>query len=193
MVQSTNTMASLVLSVFRNRTPPLMLTLFKTMVMSKLEYCCPVWNLHKIGGIESIESIQRNLGAAFMVTKAWTIGSAWRNYVPCPSNDDESDISLYTPENSQWWGVKWPKYVIVRNPDAWYKGNSPIHQQQGSAIRGNTLRNSFGVMAAKLWNISPAEINYKISFKIALAKFLKDFPETPPTDGYTSITNSTLL
>ena len=53
--------------------------------------------------------------------------------------------------------------------------------------------NSFGVMAAKLWNISPAEINYKISFKIALAKFLKDFPETPPTDGYTSMTNNTLL
>ena len=56
--------------------------------------------------------------------------------------------------------------------------------------------NSFGVMAAKLWNILPAEINCKMTldpFKTALAKFLEDFPDTPPTDGYTSITNNSLL
>ena len=60
MVQSASTMASWVLSVFRNRSPLLMLTLFKTMVRSKLEYCCPVWNPRKIRDIKSIESIQRN-------------------------------------------------------------------------------------------------------------------------------------
>ena len=37
-----------------------MLTLFKTMVRSRLEYCCPVWNPSKITDIEAIENVQRN-------------------------------------------------------------------------------------------------------------------------------------
>ncbi len=60
MLKSARTMASWVFSVFSDRTPFLMLTLFKTLVRSKLEYCCPVWNPHKIADIEAIESVQRN-------------------------------------------------------------------------------------------------------------------------------------
>ena len=37
-------MAAWVLSVFRDRSILVMMTLYKTMVRSKLEYCCPVWN-----------------------------------------------------------------------------------------------------------------------------------------------------
>ncbi|XP_063683523.1 uncharacterized protein LOC134818009 [Bolinopsis microptera] len=53
-------MTSWVLSVFRDRSRFLVLTLYKTMVRSKLEYCCPVWNPDKISDIEAIESIQRH-------------------------------------------------------------------------------------------------------------------------------------
>ena len=59
MLEGARTMAAWVLSVFSNRSPTLMLTLFKTMVRSKLEYCCPVWNPHKIGDIKAIENIHR--------------------------------------------------------------------------------------------------------------------------------------
>ena len=38
----------------------LMLTLYKTMVRSKLKYCCPVFNPDKTGDIETSESIQRH-------------------------------------------------------------------------------------------------------------------------------------
>ena len=62
MAKTARTMTSWVLSVFRDRSRFLMLTLFKTMVRSKLEYCCPVWNPDKISDIEleAIESIQRS-------------------------------------------------------------------------------------------------------------------------------------
>ena len=43
--------------VFSDRSPFLMLTLFKTMVRSRLEYCCPVWNPSKITDIEAIERL----------------------------------------------------------------------------------------------------------------------------------------
>ena len=56
--------------------------------------------------------------------------------------------------------------------------------------------NSFGVKAAKLWNLLPKEIN-SIStldaLKSSLAVFLKNFPDTPPTKGYTAINNNSLL
>ena len=59
-VQSARTMASWVLSVFRDRSPFIMLTLYKTMVRSRLEYCCPVWNPSKIQDIQALENVQRN-------------------------------------------------------------------------------------------------------------------------------------
>ena len=60
MAKTARTMTSWVLSVFRDRSRFLMLTLYKTMVRSKLEYYCPVWNPDKISDIEAIESIQRH-------------------------------------------------------------------------------------------------------------------------------------
>ena len=60
MLEGARTMAAWVLSVFSDRSPFLMLTLFKTMVRSRLEYCCHVWNPHKISDIKAIENIQRN-------------------------------------------------------------------------------------------------------------------------------------
>ena len=54
-----NVMASWVLSVFRDHSSTVMLTLFKSLVRNKLEYCCSVWNTSKIGDIQAFETIQR--------------------------------------------------------------------------------------------------------------------------------------
>ncbi len=43
-IQGARKMAAWVLSAFRDRSQTTMLTLYKSMVRSKLEYCCPVWN-----------------------------------------------------------------------------------------------------------------------------------------------------
>ena len=60
IVKDARKMASWVFSVFRDMSQFLMLTLYKAMVQSKTEYCCPVWNPTKVGDIEAIESVQRN-------------------------------------------------------------------------------------------------------------------------------------
>ena len=52
-------MAAWVLGTFKDRSPLTMLTLFKSMVRSKLEYCCPVWDPPKITDIQNIENVQR--------------------------------------------------------------------------------------------------------------------------------------
>ena len=52
-------MAAWVLGTFKDRSPLTMLTLFKFMVRTKLEYCCPVWDPPKITDIQNIENVQR--------------------------------------------------------------------------------------------------------------------------------------
>ena len=59
-VQEARKMAAWALSVFRDRSQTVMLTLYKSLVRSKLEYCCPVWSPTIIGDIQKLENVQRN-------------------------------------------------------------------------------------------------------------------------------------
>ena len=51
--------AAWVLSVFKTRSTDVMLTLYKSMIRSHLEYCCPLWHPSKVSDIELLESVQR--------------------------------------------------------------------------------------------------------------------------------------
>ena len=58
--------------------------------------------------------------------------------------------------------------------------------------------NSFGVKAAQLWNLLPAEAKTFHSldkFKISLSKFLSDIPvpDLPPVTGYSTGNRNSLL
>ena len=58
-VQSARKMSSWIFTAFRDRSCSVLLTLYKTMERSKLEYCCPVWNPVKISDIRKLENVQR--------------------------------------------------------------------------------------------------------------------------------------
>ena len=61
MTTEARKMASWVLGAFRDRSVLTMTTLFKSLVRSKVEYCCPLWNPTRIGEIQLIENIQKQL------------------------------------------------------------------------------------------------------------------------------------
>ena len=67
-------MAAWVLSAFRDRSQMVMMTLYKSMVRSKLEYCCPVWSPTKVTEIQKIEDVQREFTRKIVGSKDLVIG-----------------------------------------------------------------------------------------------------------------------
>ena len=55
--------AGWILRVFKTREPIAMMTLFKSMVLPHLEYCCPLWSPLTIGRVRQLEAIQRSFTA----------------------------------------------------------------------------------------------------------------------------------
>ena len=190
-------MASWVLSTFRDRSPLLMITLFKTMVRSRLEYCCPVWNPHKVQDIKALENIQRsftkkiigcqdlnywdrlkklNVLSLQRRRERYCIIHVWKMLNGLAPND----IGLTT-------------YNHIRLGN---KIRLPPHNNKAQASVTTDYENSFKIKASRLWNLLPKSINTiktLDSFKEELGNFLRRFPDTPPVPGYTAINRNSLL
>ena len=59
MVTKARSKLSWVFSVFKTRDRTVMTSLYKSLVRSTLEYCCPLWNPGKVTDIQLIEGVQR--------------------------------------------------------------------------------------------------------------------------------------
>ena len=87
--------AAWVLSVFHSRSPEIMLTLYKSMVRSLLEYCYPLWSPTKVTDIQELENVQK-------ISTTKIAGMSELNYVcalkscPCSHfNEDENGKLFY--------------------------------------------------------------------------------------------------
>ena len=60
MCQSAKNMCSWILRTFQSRSPDVMLTLWKSMVLPILDYCSQLWSPTKVGEIQQIEQVQKN-------------------------------------------------------------------------------------------------------------------------------------
>ena len=59
-----------------------------------------------------------------------------------------------------------------------------------------TYDNSFGVKATRLWNLLPNSVNTICTldaFKIAMGRFIEQYPDQPPVLGYTPPNSNYLL
>ena len=86
--------------------------------------------------------------------------------------------------------------LFKNNPRHGIKVTVPALNNKSQRSVATHYENSFGVKSAQLWNLLPKEINSISSLdllKPSLAKFLKEFPDTPPTKGYTATNNNSLL
>jgi len=197
MVDGARRMAAWTLGVFKDRSKPVMLQLYKSLIRSKLEYCCPLWDPSLVQDIQMIEDVQRyftkritgmsdlsywerisalQLQSLQRRRERYIIIHTWKTiagYVP-------NDINMEFVENRRF-GTQ----VVV-----------PTMTKTASSRAKTFYDRSFGVKAAQLWNLLPAETKTFESldrFKISLSTFLKKVPDRPPTTGYSTANHNSLL
>ncbi len=190
--QEARKMAAWALSAFRDRSQTVMLTLYKSMVRSKLEYCCPVWNPTSINEIQKLEAVQQSFTKKILGCKDLHY---W---------DRLKKLNLLSLQRRR------ERYCIVH---VWkiLNGQAPndigfkfqSHQRLGIKAEIPSINKrsqmsvrtdydkTFRVRAAQLFNLLPTalgSITTLDAFKAGLSRFLEQCPDTPPVPGYTQRT-----
>ena len=133
-------MASWVLSAFASRSPTVMLTLYKSMVRSRLEYCCPVWSPAKISDcLESCQDIRQKLENVQRCVVRKTAGLKDMNYWEEAENDVASTPKrkiLHHPslEDNQRTCSKRCSNAVQDSLPAWDQSTNPTDQHQSPDI-----------------------------------------------------------
>ena len=197
MIASARKVCSWVLSVFRDRSKPTMLLLYKSLIRCKLEYCCPVWDPTQIGNIQNIEDIQRNFTAKIICCKDmdyWTRLRVLNLQSLQRRRERYSIIHMWKLLNNAA-----PNDLNVKFIDQERKGMRVRLPAlvKGATCAAQTARdNSFSLRAAKLWNILPANVTRITkfeTFKTELGNFIAQFPDRPPATGYSCVNTNSIL
>ena len=189
--------ASWALSAFKTRDRITMLTLFKSLVRSHLEYCCPLWNSSKVSDIQQAEGVQRTFTSRIS-------GMQHLNYW-----ERLKSLNLMSLQRRR------ERYIIIhmwkvlhnRCPnDLGIKfTTTPRHGTKAilpPLVKSSSQRNqslydgSFAVIGPRLWNIVPKQFHSvadPLQFKIKLTEFLNTIPDKPPVSGYKYANTNSLL
>ncbi|KAL5270062.1 hypothetical protein ACHWQZ_G003521 [Mnemiopsis leidyi] len=174
-----------------------MMTLYKSLIQSKVEYCCPLWNPSRISDIQTIENIQREFTRRISGLKE-------RNYW-----ERLTELKLFTLQRRrkrysiiQVWKIKnglAPNSVGMKFYESARLGiraKIPRFNYKAQVSISTAYDDSFGLKGARLWNILPMNVNSQSTleaFKLSLGKFLLKFPDRPPIVGHTSSNSNSLL
>ena len=189
--------SALVLSVFHTRSPTVMLTLYKSMVRSLLEYCCPLWNPNKVSDIQELEGVQRTFTSRIA-------GTQHLNYW-----ERLKKLSLMSLQRRR------ERYILLHmwkilhgsvsndldirfhfRPRTGSKAVVPPLRKGATTYHQSLYDNSFAVMGPRLWNCLPAYINgigEFESFKTQLSSLLLRIPDQPPIKGCSCPNSNSLL
>ena len=197
MTAEARKMAAWALGAFRDRSVLTMMTLFKSLVRSKLEYCCPLWDPAKIGEIQLIENVQKQFTKRISGMsdfdywerlKKLNLKSLQRR------RERYSIIHLWKMQND-----KAPNNIgleFYTSPRLGIRIAIPKFNHLAQRSYSTAYDNSFGIKAARLWNLLPKSVNSHTSlepFKVALGEFMSQFPDRPPVPGYTPPNSNSLL
>ena len=170
------------------------MTLYKSLVRSHLEYCCPLWHPYKVQDIQTLENVQRYFTKRIFGMSRVTYWDRLKLLrLMSLQRRRESYILIHM------WKIL---YLLVPN-DIGVEFRSPsrlgVQAVIPRLIRDGRLANqmmfekSFAVIGPKLWNGLPAEltiIESQNSFKNQLTDFLLDIRDEPPVVGYPRRDNS---
>ena len=197
MTADARKMASWVLGAFRDRSVLTMTTLFKSLVRSKLEYCSPLWNPARISDIQAIENIQKQFTRRISGLNGlnyWERLQSLKLLSLQRRRERYSIIHVWKMIN----GIAPNNIGLVHytNPRLGIRTSIPKFNHKAQKSFSTAYDDSFGIKAARLWNILPESVNSLKtleSFKAALGGFIKQFPDKPPVPGYAPPNSNSLL
>ena len=197
LVSRARSLTSWVLSVFKSRDRDVLMTLYKSLIRSILEFSCPLWNPSKIGDIQLLEGVQRTITSKITGCKE---SNYWDRLkilnLMSLQRRRERYIILYMWKILH--GVSPNDLGIVfRNSSRNGLVAVVPSLKRGSSVRNQSLYDSsFAVMGPRLWNIIPANIktldNF-LAFKERVSQFSMNFPDQPPISGYTCSNSNSLI
>ena len=188
---------SMVLSVFKSRERDVLMTLYKSLVRSHVEYCSPVWNPSKIEDIKKLEDVQRqytrkiaglgsmNYHERLSILDIMSLQRRRERYIIIHMwkilNGDAPNISSISFRPPSRLGVQAELRPLI---------TSARHANQ------SLFDGSFAMTGPTLWNVLPAHLHtiQKFqTFKSSLTKFLKSIPDYPPVPGYPSSGSNSIV
>ena len=190
IVDDSRRMASWILSVFYERSAEVLMTLFKSLVRSRTEYCCPLWSPSKIDDIMRLEGVQRTFTSRIREVRHL---SYWERlkHLKITSLQRRRDryilIHVYKIANNLA-----PNDINMKFHQTNRRGlccTIPAVIKHSKAKYQSKYDASFHITGGKMWNLLPAEIKNKpslTSFKTALSTYISQFPDRPPVPGYPS-------
>ena len=187
IVRRASLLSGWIFSVFRDRSPEVMLQLFKSLVRPILEYCCLVWDPTKPGDIKAIENVQRcftrrldgmqNLDywARLKVLNLMSLQRRRQRYMLIHV---WKTIHGFVPDSAN--------LVFHGCGRLGMRLKPPPFPYWAETRRANQYHSSFGPRAARLWNMLPAAVNSCGSlgrFKSSLGNYLTGFNDRPPVSS----------
>ena len=197
MVTKARSTLSWVFSVFKTRDRTIMITLYKSLVRSLLEYCCPLWDPTKITDIQMLEGVQRTFTSRIGGLKDMNY---WERLAHLKLMSLQRRRERYTI--LMMWKILHnvvPNCCKIEFIDTSRHGTKAVipSLSKCSSPRNQTLYDgSFAVRGPKLWNKVPAAIKAEKTFdgfKVSLSKFLALIPDHPPVSGYTCSWSNSLV
>ena len=189
--------ASWVLSVFHTRSKTIMLTLYKSMVRSLVEYCCPLWHPSKISDIQELESVQKTFISRITGMKELHYyDQLFHLSLMSLQRRRERFILLHMWKILHGQTSNDLNVQFVSRPRLGTLAIIPSKSRTSSAANQTLFDNSFAVQGPKLWNAMPHNLNNIQSlehFKDQLTKFLLSFPDMPPIRGCSPPNSNSLL
>ena len=197
IVKAAKKKAGWVLSSFRDRSRRTMLTLYKSLIRSLLEYSCPLWNGLSLQEVQELECIQRNF--TYRIASPPSVDDYWKRlqYFNLMSLQRRRERYLII----FMWKIVYAKVSNDLNISFYYSIRHGICASVPSLRNAHSKAQSiydksFAVKGPQLWNLVPISIksigNLE-QFKENLDNFLWDIPDQPPVHGYVGRNHNSLL
>ena len=196
VVKNANKLCAWVLRTFKTRAPKLMILLWKSLVLSKLDYCSQLWSPTAKGDIQKLEMVQRSFIRKIDDVRNldyWTQLEKLHLYSLERRRERYMVIYIWRILEKQVPDLTSGKiYSVNIGGRLGRKCNSPSIKNNAPTEIKNIRYACLSVKGPRLFNILPAELrnltNISVkAFKRELDRYLARVPDEPLIPGYTAM------